>query len=165
MSAMNNTNINQYLPVAFIALIVGLIIGFYTARLFPNESTSVKVWAIDKTVSVPNGLREYLESKTSECDNWKGTNSQNGVAVYAIERSTDNYAVMAYGCSDRLSPNITIAATHAGGDWLLIPPTEYYGGGGGTVPLCSETDKYHIAKSVEPKCEDASGAEHDNTNS
>ncbi len=145
-------------------LVIGFVLGFLVAKTPTHKDNNVKVWTVDKTVKMPKGLEGYLSANSqNDCRGYRGTGSPTGVAIFAIEKSVgDDYARMAYGCSDNLTAPSGIVAVKENNKWQLIQPVEYYANG--EAPLCGQLDKYKISKQAEPKCVNDKGRAQDNNN-
>ena len=159
-----NTMRSKNYLILLAIVVTAFALGYLTNNLLNKDSENVKVWAVDDSVVIPSGLESYLEKNSDDdCKQYRGTDTPDGVALYAIQANVDNrYVRMSYGCSDNLIEEVTIVAVKQdNGDWTLIPPTEY--SGSGENPLCQQLEKYNINKIAEPECEDSKGKIQENS--
>ncbi|HEX5797684.1 MAG TPA: hypothetical protein VFX86_04835 [Candidatus Saccharimonadales bacterium] len=124
-----------------------------------SENKSVKVWAADNSVKVPQDLKSHLiKSSKDDCNEYAGDGSPNGAVLFAVTKVEDDFAKMTYGCASYLT-DMEIVAIKRDGSWSLIQPADYYqtkpNYDGPALPTCSALEKYKINKDLEPECLDS----------
>lgn len=160
----NLTNLSRYLIPGVIGLVIGLSITTITATKSPSNI----VWAADKTVVLPNDLRNFLLTR-NDCREYRGTGSPKGVGLWGVYQVHNaKFAKIAYGCSNNLENYIMAVKTDK--KWQLLQPTEYFApfsdateGRLGAVPYCSVVEKYKIPKDIESFCIKTDGTAQANT--
>lgn len=146
------------LGIPVLAGIAGLIIGISAITLISYQlKPSNLVWAADKTVSVPKGLKTFLENKDN-CNEYRGKGTPDGIGLWGVyQTSKGQFAKIAYGCSWNLDSYIM--AVKYKGSWQLLPPIGYFAPfkdgvdpAKGALPLCEVIKKYGIPKDIESFC-------------
>lgn len=153
LSKKQNATLRRIMYPVVIAVVfacVGYIGAMYTHG---RKQPDTLVWAADASVQIPKDLKNFLQNK-NDCNDYLGEDTRRGTALWGVyEVSQEKFAKISYGCAFSLTNYVFAIKTE--GQWKLIPPAEYFESG--SLPLCSQLEKYNIDKSVEAFCVDAAG--------
>lgn len=132
------------------------LLGMFTQKTYLAGHQPLNiVWAVDKTVKVPQDLRQTLE-KRDDCNNYRGADQPGGVGLWGVIQVEDNkFAKLSYGCS--LTLTSYMLAVKQDNKWVLLKPVEYFSNTSGGVPVCTMITKYNIPGTIESFCTNDKG--------